>query len=189
VIGQAISFDGVDDYIGVSSFSVSEIGTITFWVKPDFESSWSSNAAIWRGNNYVYPVYAPRMIYYGGEWRIYDSNGINRKHVTIDWDVWAQYVIVWSTTEWKFYINGNLDYSEGVSFSMLNNNLLEFGRGYWSGHCSSGWCYYSGLIDEVRIYNTALNSAQIKSQYYVGLNKLLAKGLISQEEYQQKLNI
>jgi hypothetical protein len=45
----------------------------------------------------------------------------------------------------------------------------------------------NGLVDEVRIYETALTSAQIEAQYYAGLHKLLSKGLMSEEEYQERL--
>jgi len=48
--------------------------------------------------------------------------------------------------------------------------------------------YLKGRIDEVRLYNAVLSSAQIKQQYVAGLNSLLAKGSISKEEYEQGLN-
>jgi len=46
---------------------------------------------------------------------------------------------------------------------------------------------FDGLIDEVRIYNTALTSVQIQSQYYAGLGRLLAKGQLTEQEYRQCL--
>jgi prepilin-type N-terminal cleavage/methylation domain-containing protein len=46
---------------------------------------------------------------------------------------------------------------------------------------------FNGLIDEVRIYATSLTSFQVHSQYYAGLEKLLAKNQISQTEYQKRL--
>lgn len=46
---------------------------------------------------------------------------------------------------------------------------------------------FNGLIDEVRIYATSLTSAQIQSQYYAGLEKLLARSQISRAEYQNRL--
>jgi hypothetical protein len=49
--------------------------------------------------------------------------------------------------------------------------------------------FFDGSVDEARIYNTALTASQIQSQYYVGLNKLLAKGLIDETEYQQRLAV
>jgi len=46
--------------------------------------------------------------------------------------------------------------------------------------------YFSGFIDEVRIYATDLTATQIQSQYYAGLDRLLAKNLIDEQEYQER---
>jgi hypothetical protein len=52
----------------------------------------------------------------------------------------------------------------------------------------SGGIYpWIGLMDEIRIFNAAMPTSQIKEQYYVGLNKLLANGGITQEEYQNRI--
>ena len=48
--------------------------------------------------------------------------------------------------------------------------------------------FFKGLVDDFRIYNAALSTAQIKQNYIVGLNSLLANGNISKEEYNQRLN-
>lgn len=42
-------------------------------------------------------------------------------------------------------------------------------------------------MDDVRIYNVAMSTSQIKEQYYSGLNSLLASGNINKEEYKQRL--
>jgi len=47
--------------------------------------------------------------------------------------------------------------------------------------------FFNGLIDEVRIYEKALETAQVKELYYAGLDRLLAKGLIDEQEYQERL--
>jgi hypothetical protein len=39
------------------------------------------------------------------------------------------------------------------------------------------------LADDVRIYNAVIPISQIKEQYYAGLNKLLANGAITKDEY------
>jgi len=52
---------------------------------------------------------------------------------------------------------------------------------------SFGSDYFQGLIDEVRIYNTALPTAQIQQHYVQGLEKLLANKAISPTEYSQRM--
>ncbi|MFA7157140.1 MAG: LamG-like jellyroll fold domain-containing protein [Bacilli bacterium] len=46
---------------------------------------------------------------------------------------------------------------------------------------------FIGLIDDIRIYNTALSFSQIKQNYIAGLDSLLSKGSISKEHYNQRL--
>ncbi|MGI6340770.1 MAG: hypothetical protein ACOX0B_01015 [Minisyncoccales bacterium] len=42
-------------------------------------------------------------------------------------------------------------------------------------------------MDDVRIYNAALSSSQIKQNYIAGLGSLLSKELISKEEYNARI--
>jgi len=56
----------------------------------------------------------------------------------------------------------------------------------------SGWSNdtrykFNGKIDEVRIYNVALPTAQIQQHYVQGLEKLLANKAISPTEYSQRM--
>jgi hypothetical protein len=47
---------------------------------------------------------------------------------------------------------------------------------------------FGGLIDDVRIYNAALSSAQIKQNYIAGLNSMFANGNMSKQEYNERIN-
>ncbi|MFA5432139.1 MAG: LamG-like jellyroll fold domain-containing protein [Candidatus Paceibacterota bacterium] len=47
---------------------------------------------------------------------------------------------------------------------------------------------FNGLIDDVRLYNTAIPISQIKEQYYLGLNNLLNSRGITKEEYLSRVN-
>ena len=53
---------------------------------------------------------------------------------------------------------------------------------------TTGWegIYFNGLMDDIRMYGTALPSSYIKQSYVAGLDSLLLKGLISKEEYNQR---
>jgi hypothetical protein len=46
----------------------------------------------------------------------------------------------------------------------------------------------NGLLDDLKFFKKALTSFEIKEQYYAGLNKLLANGGISKEEYTSRIN-
>jgi len=47
---------------------------------------------------------------------------------------------------------------------------------------------FNGLMDDVRVYNAALSSSQIKQNYIAGLDSLLSQGTISKVDYNQKIN-
>jgi prepilin-type N-terminal cleavage/methylation domain-containing protein len=49
------------------------------------------------------------------------------------------------------------------------------------------WDCENCQFDEVRIYSEAISSAQIRENYYTGLKKLLVKGEINEDEYNEKL--
>ena len=90
----------------------------------------------------------------------------------------------------EVYINGVLDNEiSGVGFS---SDYLVAGiptiNAKIGGHSTAGRMF-DGMIDEILIYSTSLNLSQIQSQYYAGLTNLLTKGLITEEEYQERLAI
>ena len=49
------------------------------------------------------------------------------------------------------------------------------------GNLTTYWL--NGRLDNIRIYDSAIPISQIREQYYSGLEKLLANGGITEEEY------
>ena len=45
-----------------------------------------------------------------------------------------------------------------------------------------------GLIDDVRIYNAAISTSQVRENYLAGLNKLLANNAITKTEYDSRIS-
>ena len=92
----------------------------------------------------------------------------------------------WAFVGWSFnngvaklYIDGYKESFGNYNVNMVSNSVnavVNIGR-------SSMY----GLIDDVRIYNNALTTSQIKEQYITGLNSLLANNNISKEEYDQRI--
>jgi hypothetical protein len=77
-----------------------------------------------------------------------------------DWNIneWTHLVVTDDTTTAKMYINGQLvDTGTGESTSISTN--LRIGTRY----SNSG--YFDGVIDEVLLYNTALNATQVEEIY------------------------
>lgn len=48
--------------------------------------------------------------------------------------------------------------------------------------------FFNGLIDDVKIYNAAISSSQIKQNYIAGLDSLLSSRTISKKEYDKRVN-
>jgi hypothetical protein len=77
------------------------------------------------------------------------------------------------------YIDGTYKTQDASAGDNLTNTRpLFIGKDYSS-------VYFTGSVDDVRIYNAAMSASQIQEQYYVGLNNLLANGGITNEEYRK----
>ena len=116
--------------------------------------------------------------------------------------LWAQYSLSYLSSGWhqflatfdgryvRLYIDSvkvaTLDKGYQSTLYYVNNNSLIIGGEAGVGTGSSGG-YFNGYIDDVRIYNGAISSAQIKQNYIAGLNSLLANNNISNEEYLSRI--
>jgi len=86
------------------------------------------------------------------------------------------------------------DYPKREALFYLNGEISPKGANYYTSSSATrfsigqqGWSFPTGLFDEVRVYNAALSSSQIKQNYIAGLDSLLSKNLISKEEYNQRI--
>ncbi len=97
---------------------------------------------------------------------------------------WYHVAYSWDGSFMNIYINGSLDLSTPCT-GLVNTtpyiptNLL----GSYTGTGS----YFIGFMDDVRIYDAALSSSQIKQNYIAGLNSMLAKGNMSKREYNKRI--
>ena len=90
-----------------------------------------------------------------------------------------------SSDQLKGYLNGSMDGQWSKTGNILSNLVMVL-VGQWNAVITTG--YFDGAIDDVRIYNYNLTSSQIKQNYIAGLDFLLSKGLVSEGEYDQRLN-
>jgi len=89
-----------------------------------------------------------------------------------------------STKTNKLYLNGSLVDSKSGSSGTYSNNITSLSVGANKNLYTSDIYDFTGLIDEVRLYNSEISASLIKEQYYAGLNSLYGKGTITQEQYQ-----
>ena len=99
---------------------------------------------------------------------------------------WHHVVYTLNFPHLKLYIDGKLFNSNDNVQNLLSvvPNTKSIRIGNWS---SVNDTYFKGKIDDTRIYNDSVSSAQIKQNYIAGLDSLLSKNLISKEEYNQRI--
>jgi prepilin-type N-terminal cleavage/methylation domain-containing protein len=220
VMGQAISFDGVDDYINCGfgqSLKPNNKLSISVWVKMETPSTSRQPSIL--GNSYYTAgaVSGYRLMivpngtwngasYWSGYWSDINSyymglclyRGVAQGDVAWSGQVgytvsasnmenkWNHIVAVFDRPVMKIYLNGREVGSGTYDYDIFYHQYSTYiGADSWNITSEE----FSGLIDEVRIYNTALTASQIQSQYYVSLNGLLAKGLMNETEYNERLTI
>jgi len=84
----------------------------------------------------------------------------------------------------KLYINGIL---QSLTFGTSATPSMIDGKLYVGSDAASEYSN-SAIVDEVRIYNSALTASVIREQYLAGLDKLLASNQITEKDYQQRIS-
>ena len=189
VYGSCYSFDGTDDYIEIADsqeMRMSQGGTIAAWIYPEglgevagriIDKSTDTSIT----NGYSFYVYSSNRLNFG-----INSTRTSSSTNSITYNQWQFVVVTFNSLERKIYVNGADTTSSGGDLTEVPPNIGGAVRmGNRAGAIDRS---FDGLIDDVRTYNVVLSSSQVRQQYVAGLDSLLAKGSISEEEYNQKLN-
>lgn len=158
MIGQAFSFDGVNDSIDLGNWFNYQDFTITMWVKPGTTQlryadiidnnhgsgiSWVVQQNSYTTNQYYFNSLGPINLV-ADQWQ----------HLAISHD---------SAGNYRAYLNGVLLGSN--TSGAINYNGAQFLRlGRWGG----GGRYWKGLMDEVDVYNRALADAEVVALFEAG---------------------
>ena len=171
IVGYALSFDGVNDYVRVSdssSLDITDAITLEAWIYPYN----IGGAGIWLDIISKFVAYRDFTIKDGtlasclrqeGADYHYDSQkapSINKwQHVVMTFS--------YSANEVKFYMDGMLLRTQGANNKKLDTSAYNLHIGSFNGSAS----FFNGLIDEVRIYNQALTAFEIQKHYTEGMEK------------------
>ena len=194
ISGKCLFFDGLDDYIDFGNKASLDLidKNIEFWFKTSVNGvgviGQTGGSGQWvltiRGNRFVWDTWAT-----GLDMAAYKN--------IID-DKWHHFVVSISDSKDAeyFYLDGVLERvsTATVTTPAATGNLY---LGSCSVAISTTWCtnagatasFFNGYLDEVKIYKEALGEAKIKEQYLAGLDSMLAKNLISKEEYNEKVEL
>jgi hypothetical protein len=179
--GGDLSFDGVNDYVNVSSSTVFNFSayTLEVWIKLNALPASTKNAAIisrW-GNTGAGNAAWSFNVYDTGKIFFQNYNGSSGSTVTgvtaLTTNLWYHIAVVWSGgttgTNAYIFINGKLDTSATMSVLSQNSTYpLNFGKYPVMGATN---VYLNGIIDDARIYNRALTGAEIAGLYNGGLGR------------------
>lgn len=164
-IGECYSFDGVDDYIQLYNIDTNgwpEI-SVAFWCYP----------VVFGALFLMRAVTSHRLRINRNGFVFRDTNNddlVGAPFVTVPPNnTWTHVVCVYNRGDAKIYINGELD-SHVSTYYHDDSTLLSTGETRIArNQTSSSDAYYSGLLNDFRIYDHALSKAEVKE---------LAKGLV-----------
>ena len=176
ISGSCLSFDGSNDYVdcGNASAIISNTSnhTVELWVKGSAANS-NSQFPISIGNNTLivgtYNNYITCTRYSNSP----SYSSISSK--TYNWSTWHYLVFVYNSSFAsydKIYVDGE-DVTQQWNNYWVQSTTDKLVLGYDLANSSLRW---SGLIDEVRIYNRALSADEVQAHYKAGLDKL---GMVS----------
>lgn len=165
VYGMALALDGFDDYVSVeneSDFDITDEITVAAWIKMPV-SIRGSSAIISKGDN----AWRLQM---RGHYRIkFDCDGLEPKGVktgiTMNDHQWHHVAGVYDGTQLCIYVDGVIRVSQKTSGKIrTNDSLLYIGEN--SGKLGREW---KGFIDEVVVFDHALNADEIEELYTLGV--------------------
>ena len=187
VSGSCLEFDGVDDYVNCGNdVSLKPIDGLTLEAWVYFKSNTARQTII---DDSSYDAYS-LIVYHGSPgtlrfWLNYHGGDMDTTVPSLnEWHhVVATYDRTLASANMKIYIDAV--FVKGRNSTTV---LPQTASNVYIGYTTWGSGYsFDGLIDEVRIYNSAATISQIQSQYLAGLDKLLSNGAISKSEYNQRI--
>ncbi|MFA5013509.1 MAG: LamG-like jellyroll fold domain-containing protein [Candidatus Paceibacterota bacterium] len=100
---------------------------------------------------------------------------------TVNTTLFSMVAMVWDGATVRMYVNGVLQPSTDTLIGPLTFEASKNVR------IGLGGYLYTGLIDDVRVYDAAIPTSQIKQNYLTGLNRLLVNNQINNQEYSKRL--
>lgn len=146
--GTALAFDGVDDEVTLSPFTLNGDFTIEFWLRPDPVLS-EADVILGNDEDFSLDLKNGHMHLLAGTDRLTSS-------VAVPPNQWTHYAVVRGAGQPRLYVNGMLDAAATLSTFNTALTLKTLGTGMQTGHLD-------GALDELRIWNEARTMGAIQS--------------------------
>lgn len=177
--GNAVAFDGVNDYVNIphqSSHDISSAITLEAWVYASSTTPVQNvicKSTQTTNTGYIFPrtddgwAHTTFWLYIGGSWRTLEA-------AFPSLNAWHHLAATYDGAEMKIYVNGTLTASMAITGAIsTNSNNLTLGLqpGYPE--------YFGGQADEFRVWNVARSQAQIQADMNHDINPATASGLVA----------
>ncbi len=172
----AYEFDGFAKYIDCgndSSLNLTNAGTISLWAKTDLLYPSSDSSYKYRGLvSKTLSGGVDGISYYIDWWGTDNSRGLKvglgngiiteSLNFSFDWEnKWRYITFTWDGSNLYLYVDGELiDQKSQTINAQILDKTVEIGRVF--NYDNYNW---DGYIDDVRIYNRALNADEVKQLY------------------------
>ena len=171
-LGNALQFDGINDYVNLpnDAFNSLSRGTIAAWVYPTGSGVQGMifHDSVNTGNQLLFEL-ENNKIHWAARVGNWSPDGYGNT-TNISYNQWHFVVVTVDSSGWKAYLDGVYDgggpetrFFSALSSGQRNNIGMDPNLAYGTGRP------FKGTIDEARIYNRALSSAEIQKQYADGL--------------------
>ncbi|KKP92726.1 MAG: hypothetical protein UR96_C0006G0002 [candidate division WS6 bacterium GW2011_GWC1_36_11] len=174
-IGGARSFNGTSDSVSVgttSTLDFSSAFTAESWIYRSSTQNSTDSAIVAKISASPYNGY---MLFYQSDNTVdLYINGAVRANSTyvIPANTWTNVVGVWTGSLAQIYINGVLSVSTAYGTAPTSS-----GQTFWIGRYSDSPRFFTGLIDEVRMSNTARTANEIAESYKLGKDSYINQTL------------
>jgi len=161
--GNALAFNGTNAWVTVADNTLLHLTTgmtVEAWVRPAAASTdWAAAVIKERGTtSLAYALYAadgankPPAGYINKSGTDYEAAATS----VLPLNTWSHIAVTYDGTTVRTYVNGTQVATKAISGSINSSTApLRFGGDSVWGE------YFNGLIDEVRVYSTALTAAQV----------------------------
>lgn len=173
--GACLEFDGTDDYVDCgngASLNITVAITVEAWIKRFGDNPAGQSfemIAAKRGTNagYCLAIYNTAV-----DSLMFWINGVPGSggdgfymDIPVSNNVWHHLVGVYDGTNINVYLDGALKNTKTTAQASIvtDATLVQIGRG------QSGWYYFNGIIDDVRVYNYARTQDEILVDYNNGM--------------------
>jgi hypothetical protein len=163
-VGQALSLDGVDDYLDAGDFEIGGAVTFAAWVKYDAFKHWSRVFDFGNGQDNNNILMANDQTSAASRFNLHLPAGnpsLTGTNLTLN--AWLHRAgVIEANGNMKLYLNGTLNASNTNTSALptITRTQQYVGRSNWS---NDG--YLDGLIDDFRIYNRALSATEVSNLY------------------------